>query len=50
MNQENDDVLPAPIIDDGLDNPYFMEDGDLWQLADKEGSYFEFMSNRMLRM
>lgn len=50
MNQDLDDVLPAPIIDDGMDNPYFFEDGDLWQLADKEGSYFEFMNNKFLNM
>lgn len=50
MNQDLDDVLPAPIIDDGTENPYFFEDGDLWQLADKEGSYFEFMNNKFLNM
>ena len=49
MNQDNDDVLPAPIIDDGLDVPYFIEDGDFWQLADNT-KYVEFMQNKFLNM
>ena len=49
MNQDADDVLPAPIIDDGLENPYFFEDGDFWQLAD-DSKYVEFMQNKFLNM
>jgi hypothetical protein len=42
MNQYDEDVLPAPIIDDGLERPFEMMDGDLWEVAnggDTYGSY-----------
>lgn len=49
MNQDIDDVLPAPIIDDGLETPMFFEDGDFWQLADNP-IHVEFMQNKFLNM
>ena len=33
MNQFDEEVLPAPIIDDGLENPFINEGGDLWEVA-----------------
>ena len=33
MNQVDEDVLPAPIIQDGLDNPLLIEGGDVWEMA-----------------
>lgn len=33
MNQIDEEVLPAPIIDDGRDVPFMLEGGDLWEVA-----------------
>jgi len=33
MNQEFEEVLPAPVIDNGLDVPFDLIDGDLWEKA-----------------
>jgi hypothetical protein len=42
MNQFDEDLLPAPIIDDGLENPFINEGGDLWELANGGDVYGEY--------
>jgi len=42
MNQIDEEVLPAPIIEDGLETPFEVLDGDVWEVAsggDTYGSY-----------
>ena len=34
MNQMDDDVLPAPIIEDGLEHDFEIMGGDMWEVAD----------------
>jgi hypothetical protein len=43
MNQIDEDVLPAPIIETGLDKPYEIIDGDLWETADGSEVYSGLM-------
>jgi hypothetical protein len=43
MNQIDEDVLPAPIIETGLDRPYEIIDGDLWENADGSEVYSGLM-------
>ena len=42
MNQYDEDVLPAPIIDDGLDKPFINEGGDLWEVANGGEVYADY--------
>jgi hypothetical protein len=48
MNQYDEDVLPAPIIDDGLEKPFIMEGGDLWEVADGSPTYSNY-SNKWFK-
>jgi hypothetical protein len=50
MNQMDDDVLPAPIIEDGLEHDFEIMGGDLWELADGGETYAKFMRNRLERL
>ena len=43
MNQLDEEVLPAPIIENGVDNPFEVIDGDVWELADGGEAYAGFM-------
>jgi len=47
MNQIDEDVLPAPIIETGLDRPYEIIDGDLWENADGSEVYSGLMRDVM---
>lgn len=50
MNQMDDDVLPAPIIEDGLEHDFEIVGGDMWELADGGETYAKFMRNRLERL
>ena len=55
MNQHDEELLPAPIIDDGVDNGrYEIMDGDVWEVSawdnDNKFSHWQFSGNRMLPM
>ena len=50
MNQMDEDVLPAPIIDDGLEHDFEIIGGDMWELADGGETYAKFMRNRLERL
>lgn len=54
MNQHDEEVLPSPIIDDGLDdNRYEIIDGDVWHTANwdhNDYSHWQFSGNKILRM
>jgi hypothetical protein len=43
MNQMDDDILPAPIIEDGLEHEFEMMGGDLWEVADGTETYSKFI-------
>ena len=47
MNQLDEEVLPAPILDDGLglSDRYENIDGDLWEVADGSELYSEFIKD-----
>jgi hypothetical protein len=47
MNQLDEEVLPAPIIDDGLSARYENMDGDLWEVADGSELYSQFIKDAM---
>jgi len=50
MNQMDDDVLPAPIIEDGLEHDFDVVGGDMWELADGGETYAKFLKNRFERL
>ena len=50
MNQMDEDVLPAPIIEDGLEHDFEIIGGDLWELADGNETYAKFMRNQFERL
>lgn len=47
MNQVDEEVLPAPIIETGLETPYEIIDGDLWEAADGSDVYSGLMRDVM---
>ena len=50
MNQYDEEILPAPIIDDGLQHSFEVIDGDVWEKADSNQPYADFIHNKLLRM
>jgi hypothetical protein len=42
MNQIDEDVLPAPIIEDGLEHDFMVEGGDVWEVADGGDTYGKY--------
>jgi hypothetical protein len=42
MNQYDEDVLPAPIIEDGLEHDFMVEGGDVWEVADGADTYAKY--------
>ena len=47
MNQMDENILPAPIIDDGLETPFELLDGDLWEVANGGETYASFIRERL---
>jgi hypothetical protein len=47
MNQEDDETLPAPIIEDGLNHGLEVWDGDLWDSSVGGGTYDNFIRDMM---
>ena len=47
MNQYDEEVLPAPIIETGLEHDYEIIDGDLWEAADGSEVYSGLMKDIM---
>ena len=47
MNQYDEEVLPAPIIETGLEHDYEIIDGDLWEAADGSDVYSGLMKDVM---
>ena len=50
MNQLDEEMLPAPVIEDGLEHPFEIIDGDVWEKADGNQTYQAFIHNTLLRM
>jgi len=47
MNQMDENILPEPIIDDGLDNPFEIMGGDLWEVANGGDTYSGFIRDKL---
>ena len=48
MNQQDDLMLPAPIIDDGLmETDFEVMGGDVWEVAGAADTYANFIRNRI---
>ena len=47
MNQVDENILPAPIIDDGLENPFEIMGGDIWEVANGGDTYASFIRERL---
>jgi hypothetical protein len=47
MNQLDEEVLPAPIIDDGLDHPFELVGGDLWEVSNGGEVYAGFIRDSL---
>jgi hypothetical protein len=50
MNQIDDDVLPAPIIEDGLEHDFEVWGGDLWEKPEGGDTYANFTKKMIERM
>jgi hypothetical protein len=50
MNQLDDDTLPAPIIEDGLEHDFEVMGGDLWEAADGGEIYAKFIRDLQNRL
>jgi hypothetical protein len=47
MNQVDEETLPAPIIEDGLEHSFEIMDGDVWEVADSGQTYSSFIRDMM---
>jgi hypothetical protein len=47
LNQLDEEVLPAPIIEDGLRHKFEVIDGDVWEKADSEPTYAGFLRDTL---
>jgi hypothetical protein len=43
MNQMDEDVLPAPVIENGLEHEFMLEGGDVWEVANGSDTYSSFI-------
>jgi hypothetical protein len=50
MNQIDDDVLPAPIIEDGLEHDFEVWGGDLWETPNGGETYASFTKKMIERL
>jgi len=50
MNQMDENMLPEPIIEDGLDTSFEMIDGDLWEVSNGGETYASFIRDQLNRM
>jgi Terminase large subunit, T4likevirus-type, N-terminal/Terminase RNaseH-like domain len=50
MNQMDDDVLPAPIMDDGMQTEFEVMGGDVWELANGGETYGNFTRGLLDRL
>ena len=50
MNQMDENMLPEPLIEDGMDVPFEIIGNDLWELSDSRETYASFIRDRLNRM
>jgi hypothetical protein len=50
MNQVDDLMLPAPLIEDGLEHDFEIIDGDIWEVADGKEIYASSIKKLMERL
>ena len=50
MNQMDENMLPEPIIEDGLEHDFEIIGGDLWEVANGGEVYASFVKDRLSRM
>jgi hypothetical protein len=43
MNQMDEEVLPAPVIENGLEHEFMLEGGDVWEVANSSETYSNFI-------
>jgi len=43
MNQVDEETLPAPIIEDGLEHDFEIMGGDIWEVANGGETYANFI-------
>lgn len=43
LNQVDEETLPAPVVDNGLENPFEIIDGDVWEKAGSGETYAGFI-------
>jgi hypothetical protein len=49
MNQVDEITPPSPIVEDGLENPFEVIDGDVWEKADSNQPYVDFIQDAIRR-
>ena len=47
MNQMDENMLPEPLIDDGLDVPFEIMGGDLWEVSNGGETYASFIRDKL---
>jgi hypothetical protein len=50
MNQVDENILPEPIIEDGLETPFEIVGGDIWEVAGGGEVYASFIKDRLNRL
>jgi hypothetical protein len=50
MNQVDEEVLPAPIIEDGMQHDFEIMGGDVWEVANGGETYASFVRNMVDRL
>ena len=45
MNQYDEELLPAPLIENGLEHDFMLEGGDVWEVAQGKGVYEDYIKN-----
>jgi hypothetical protein len=49
MNQVEQENLPEMLMDDGIDHPFEVIDGDVWEKADSNSPYADFINDSIRR-
>jgi hypothetical protein len=50
MNQMDENMLPEPIIEDGLETPFEIVGGDIWETSNGGETYASFIHDRLSRL
>ena len=50
MNQVDENILPEMVIDDGLEVPFEVWDGDVWESSNSGETYASYVRGQLDRM